>query len=186
MNSESDVEGGLTMDGRPLAAEASLSDGRATPRPSRRTVRAARPHGEYLAELDAHRDRPIGPRDAANYLHLPLHWHEPGRHPLFIVAHGTRVGFALIRKIEEEAEIEMAELYIRPKFRRTGLGRAALTEVSHRFPGSWRLPVHVLNEAGPAFWSRCIEEFASGSVETKEVEEPDGRRIQYWFEIAVS
>ena len=138
----------------------------------------------YLAELGAHREHPAGPMDAASYVYLPLYWEERGRHPFFIFADGECVGFVLIREIEKEAIIEMSEFYIRPESRRTGLGRAALAEVWHRFPGTWRLQVHPLNRAGSVFWPRCIEEFASGRIDVREVVEEDGRRLQYTFEVA--
>jgi predicted acetyltransferase len=155
----------------------------------RRVDRAERPAldrliDDYLAELAA--ATRTAPTDAASDQHLPLYWEEPGRHPFFLVAGRTCVGFVLIREIEEESTIEMSEFYIRPASRRSGLGRAALSEVWQRFPGAWRLQVHSRNVAGAAFWSRCIEEFASGDIEVCEVVEEDGRRIQYSFEIAAA
>jgi predicted acetyltransferase len=139
---------------------------------------------DYLAELAAHREVPVGAIDAAGYAYLPLYWKEPGRHPLFLVSGGIRVGFVLIREVEREGALEMSEFYIRPASRRAGLGRAALAQIWRRFPGRWRLQVHQRNEAGAAFWTRCIEESASGEIEIREVVEDDGRRIEFSFQIA--
>jgi predicted acetyltransferase len=147
---------------------------------------------EYLAELSGHREFPVGPADAASYEYLPLYWEEPGRHPFWILASGTRVGFVLIREVEEEslAEeesiVEMSDFYIGPAFRRSGLGRVTLSEVWRRFPGSWRLQVHLRNKAGLAFWPRCIEEHACADLRVREVSEEDGRRLEYQFEIAAA
>ncbi len=141
---------------------------------------------DYLAELIVHREIPAGPTDAASYQYLPLYWEERGRHPFFLVTGGTRVGFVLIREVEKESIIEMSDFYVRPTSRRSGLGRAALSEVWRRFPGTWRLQVHPGNAAGIAFWGRCIEESATGNIEVCEVVEEDGRRLQYSFEIAAA
>lgn len=137
----------------------------------------------YLAELSTHRDRPIGPTDSAGYVYLPLYWEEPGRHPFFLTSGGRRIGFALVREIPAEGVTQMSEFYIAPDARRGGLGRAALGQIWRRFPGSWELQVHTRNEAASAFWPRCIEQFSRGRVERREVEEEDGRRVQYNFEI---
>jgi predicted acetyltransferase len=138
---------------------------------------------EYLAELSAHRERPVGPTDARSYTYLPLYWEEPGRHPFFITSGRRLIGFALVREIPERGVVQMSDFYIRPDARRGGLGRIALAEIWRRFPGPWEFQVHARNEAASAFWPRCIAQFASGRVQRREVEEEDGRRIQYDFEI---
>jgi predicted acetyltransferase len=139
---------------------------------------------EYLAELSSHRERPIGATDARSYEYLPLYWEEPGRHPFFLASGRRRVGFALIREISGQGVTQMSEFYIRPEARRRGLGRIAVRAIWDRFPGPWELQVHPLNAAAAAFWPRCIEQCSSGRVYRREVEEEDGRRIQYNFEIA--
>lgn len=137
----------------------------------------------YLAELSAHRERPVGPTDAASYQYLPLYWREPGRHPFFIQADGERIGFVLVREVAAEAVIEMSEFYIRRESRRSGLGRATLAEVWRRFPGRWRLLVHDQNRAAALFWPKCIGEAATGPIETRPVTWDDGRRTEYTFEV---
>lgn len=138
---------------------------------------------EYLRELSAHRERPAGPIDAASYTYLPLYWEEPGRHPFFIRDRDSCIGFVLVREVEAERIIEMSDFYIQPESRRAGSGRAALAEIWHRFPGTWRLQVHPLNPNGSAFWPQVIGEFASGRIDSREVTEEDGRRLEFTFEI---
>lgn len=137
----------------------------------------------YLGELAMHRERPVGATDARTYHPLRLYWSEAARHPFFIVTGGRRVGFVLVREIEASGVMQMAEFYVLPELRRSGVGRAALGEVWRRFPGPWELQVHLRNRAGIAFWSRCIGEFAAGPVRAREVLEEDGRRLQFDFEI---
>lgn len=137
----------------------------------------------YLAELAAHREKPVGPTCAAEYVYLPAYWHEAGRHPFFIEAQGARVGFVLVREVLDEGVIQMSDFYLRPDHRRGGIGRAALVEVWTRFPGRWELQVHLKNEAASAFWPRCIEAHATGPIEAREVFEEDGRRVEYRFTV---
>jgi predicted acetyltransferase len=138
---------------------------------------------DYLSELAVHREIAAGPTTAASYQYLPLYWEESGRHPFFILAGRARVGFVLIREAESESIIEMSDFYIRPEFRRSGLGRAALSRVWQRFPGAWRLEVHPGNANAAFFWPHCIDEFASGNIQVCEVVGEDGRRLQYNFQI---
>lgn len=153
-----------------------------------RVVHAERPALElmidaYLPELAAHRERPVGPIDAASYVYLPLYWEEPGRHPYFIVAGGERVGFVLVRVVEHDAVIEMSDFFVLPACRRGGIGRAALARLWRRFPGAWRLQVHPHNAAAAAFWPGCIEAHTAGEVRVEELTHEDGRRLEYSFEI---
>jgi predicted acetyltransferase len=137
----------------------------------------------YLAELSEHIEAPVGPTDAASYEYLPLYWKEVGRHPFFIVADGVRIGLVLIREVADESLTEMSEFYIQPESRRAGLGREALRAIWQRFPGRWRLVVHLQNVAAVIFWPRCIEEFATGRVHSREILREDGRLLEYSFEI---
>ncbi len=139
---------------------------------------------EYLAELMNHRDVPVGPVDAASYTYLPMYWEEVGRHPFFIAWRSVRVGFALVRIVQRTGTIQMSDFFIRAQARRGGLGRLAVRELWRRFPGSWELQVHPRNEEASTFWRKCIHESATGVVRAQEVQEEDGRRVQYNFEIA--
>jgi len=138
---------------------------------------------EYLAELHRHRERPIGATTAAAYRYLPLYWSEAGRHPFFVRSGDQRVGFALVREVADLALTQMSDFYIRPDARRSGVGQRAVAELWRRFPGAWELQVHPRNAAASAFWPRCIELASSGSVLVTTVEEADGLRTQYNFEI---
>lgn len=138
---------------------------------------------ESLTELHRHRERPIGPRTAQEYRYLPFYWSEPGRHPFFIRSADQRVGFALVREVAGLGRIQMSDFYIRPDARRTGFGRRAVAALWRRFPGAWELQVHPKNAAATAFWPRCIALASTGEVVVKTVEEADGLRTQYHFEI---
>lgn len=138
---------------------------------------------EYLPELARHRERSTGAIDAASYKYLPLYWTDSGRHAFTIVVEGQLAGFLLVRQVGEGAApvSQVSEFYVRPSFRRRGVGRAAARAIWERFPGAWELQVHGRNAGAAAFWRTCIEEIADGSVEVREVVEEDGRRVQYNF-----
>lgn len=143
----------------------------------------------YLAELAGHRERPVGATCAADHPYLPLYWSEAGRHPFAIFSDAALAGFVLVREVALGTEADgpratqMSEFYVRPAFRRRGVGRAALAVVWRRFPGAWELQVHPRNAAAAAFWPACIGAHAHGPVRAIDVEEADGRRVQYEFEI---
>src|SRR5262245_8231776 len=139
---------------------------------------------QYLAELMKHRDVAVGPANALAYKYLPLYWEEAGRHPFYITSRGARVGFALVREVPKAGIIQMSDFFILQHARRSGIGQLAVAELWRRFPGSWELQVHPLNEAAVSFWRKCIETLSTGLVRTQKVQEEDGCRVQYNFEIA--
>ncbi|BEM13977.1 hypothetical protein SM14VA7_18030 [Serratia marcescens] len=55
-----------------------------------------------------------------DYPYLPLYWREVGRYPYLMLSDRQTAGFALVRRLDS-ATVEMAEFYIKPKWRRNGL-----------------------------------------------------------------
>jgi predicted acetyltransferase len=114
---------------------------------------------EYLAELSLHREISVGAVSAATYPYWDAYWAEPRRFP-FVVHHAhVAVGFALIRErtAPEHPGIELAEFYVRPAYRRRGIGRAVLQQICRRHPGDWELQVHARNHDALRFWVTSIE-----------------------------
>jgi predicted acetyltransferase len=140
---------------------------------------------DYLRELSRHREVPIGATEAASYPYLEAYWSEPGRHAFLIRSDRGVVGFAFIRDPSStgSAEHQLAEFYIKPESRRLGIGRRAAAAIWQRFPGQWELQVHARNSAAVQFWTSCAEAEASGTLQVHEIQGPDGRRIQFGFQI---
>lgn len=90
------------------------------------------------------------------YPYFEDYWSDPLRHPFLIYQHDKCAGFALVRSIEGEDTREMAEFYVVPEFRGSGVGRAAVAAVLSMFPGRWNIPVQSSNRPGLAFWSRVL------------------------------
>jgi predicted acetyltransferase len=59
-----------------------------------------------------------------DYPYLPLYWREVGRYPYLMLSDRQTAGFALVRRLDS-ATVEMAEFYIKPEWRRNGLGQRA-------------------------------------------------------------
>lgn len=102
----------------------------------------------YLTELV--------PDGLVRYPHLSLYWHDPGRLPYLIRVDGADAGFALVREHADVGFHEMAEFYVRPGFRRHGVGGAAARVLFARHPGWWHLQVLDDNAAAQAFWTAVI------------------------------
>jgi predicted acetyltransferase len=113
----------------------------------------------YLAELSK-----LGGRTAVNgvfpYRYFDAYWREPGRWPFWIKAQEAIAGFALVRKLDDGA-FEMAEFYIRPEHRRSGIGAGSARELFARFPGRWHLSEFKENAAAIAFWRRVLQDLGA-------------------------
>jgi predicted acetyltransferase len=140
---------------------------------------------DYLQELDRHRDVCVGATDSASYPYLDAYWSEPGRHAFLIRSDGRVVGFAFIRDPAStgSAGHQLAEFYIEPDSRRLGIGRRAAAAIWRRFPGQWELQVHARNSAAVQFWAACAEAETGEAPQLREVQAPDGRRVQFGFRI---
>src|SRR5262245_11270895 len=140
---------------------------------------------DYLRELRAHRDIPVGATDSASYRYLDAYWVEPGRHAFLIRVGGRPIGFAFIREPVSTGSTvhQVAEFYVRPESRRQGIGRSAVRAIWSQFPGDWELQVHAQNAAAVHFWKSCAGSAASAAPRVCEVQANDGRRVQFNFRV---
>lgn len=113
---------------------------------------------DYLAELSKLSGKPLA--DEFPYRYLDRYWQEPNRWPFWFKSEGQRVGFALVRKREDGA-FEMAEFYVRPEHRRSGIGAASARALFARLPGRWHVSEMVENLPAITFWRRVLDGFAS-------------------------
>ena len=118
--------------------------------------------GPYLSELS-------GP-SAGEYPYFDLYWTEPGRQA-WVIGDAAPMGFALTRKLETEGACgapvrQMAEFYIRPEARRTGLGLRAAAQIFAQGPGLWQVGILADNAAAQRFWPRAIAESGGEVLDT--------------------
>jgi predicted acetyltransferase len=90
------------------------------------------------------------------YPYFEDYWREPTRHPILILSRDEPVGFAFVRELEDPPALELAEFYVEPGHRRSGIGRRALEALLGMFPGTWHVPVQISNLPGLAFWSSVL------------------------------
>lgn len=119
--------------------------------------------------------------DAAGRLEpYPLldgYWGEPARTPLLILADGRPAGFALVNDWSPTGlgvDRAMAEFFVRRKYRRGGVGSAAVRQVLARFPGWWEVAIAAANTPAIAFWPRAVG--AAPGVSGLTAMEGDGER----------
>jgi predicted acetyltransferase len=137
---------------------------------------------DYLHELSNYRERAVGATNSAEYPYLDAYFSEADRHAFLIRHHERVVGFALIRGPKSTGQVwEVAEFYIVPERRRTGVGSAAIRAIWRRFTGDWELQVHRRNTDAVHFWLSCVKKWAIQEPVIEEIESADGHRLQLRF-----
>jgi len=116
----------------------------------------------YLLELSAFGDEApgadglfdLGPR-------LEAYWSEAGRYALLFQVEGEIAGFCLVRQLEEHCRA-IAEFYVVPRFRRSGVGAQAARTIFGMFVGRWQVGELEKNKPAQKFWRRVIGDYTSG------------------------
>jgi ribosomal protein S18 acetylase RimI-like enzyme len=118
---------------------------------------------DYLFEFDGRTDP---------YPYFDAYWEEPDRLPFVLEVHGELAGLCLVRVLGEGWSI--AEFYVAPEYRRSGIGRSAVEELAARARGDGaahlEAKVHPDNLRALPFW------LAAGFVVTEEAEAVVTRR----------
>lgn len=119
---------------------------------------------DCLREFSAFDGGKPGAQGRFDYPYLDAYWQEDGRFPFVFLREGNEIGFAFVRSLGK-GEVEMAEFYVVPSFRRAGLAQVAAKKLFHRFPGRWIVSHDEANEPARAFWAKVINEVAEGHVD---------------------
>ena len=114
---------------------------------------------DYIEEMRAFDDDIERVNGVYEYKWFNYYWKNEDRWPFWAMADGARAGFALLRR-EGTGEMEVAEFYIRPRFRRGGVGLAFARGLLARYPGPWLISEYRANTAAVNFWRRVIEPHA--------------------------
>lgn len=85
--------------------------------------------------------------------YLDHYWTESDRHPFLILIGRHLAGVALVRAGTPNS---MAEFLVLPKYRRSGVGRAAAAAVFSRFQGEWETHEVPGNDQAVEFWRQAI------------------------------
>lgn len=118
----------------------------------------------------------ISPEGRFGYAWLPTYWAEPDRRFAYLI-HGEEglAGFVLVttgpQNAPEEAEgphfLEVAEFFIIRRWRRSGVGRAAVHKLWDAHPGRWVVHVSEANLGALAFWSKAVAAYAGAQFQEK-------------------
>lgn len=122
---------------------------------------------EYLLELHSV-DKEISV-DIKDYKYFDLYWIEPERIPYLIFVEEELAGFAFVNEYsileENKGAKAIAEFFILPEFRNSGIGEKAAFIVFNRFPGKWEVTVMKENKAGLKFWEKVVVSYTKGKFQ---------------------
>lgn len=135
----------------------------------------------YLAELTRFDPEEAKSGPPVVYPYLEHYWREPDRSAFVISFQGEDCGFVLVRRIRSGTEApdyhSIAEFYVQPDRRRTGLGQLSVKETIKLFSGQWLIQVLENNTPALAFWQEVLNEIAGSKLEP----EFDGRFFNFWL-----
>ena len=113
---------------------------------------------DYIHELSAY-DEFEAVNGVYPYGYFDAYWQKgEERWPYWAVSNGERVGFALTRR-EPTGEMEIAEFYIRPRARRSGIGLSFAQLLLRKHPGPWLISEYRANTGAVLFWRRVIADY---------------------------
>jgi predicted acetyltransferase len=93
------------------------------------------------------------------YLSYDEHW------PLVLRSDREIVGFALVRKSQPETFV-IGEFFIKPEFRRAGIGKLAVPQILKIFAGNWEIPFQIENSRAATFWREIVKDLGYEVSET--------------------
>lgn len=121
---------------------------------------------KYNFEFSRWDKRDVNDLGLYGYAYLDHYWTEKERYAFFIKVNDKLAGFAMINAYAETVDPinhGIAEFCILPKYRRMGVGRAALFQIFDRIRGKWHLKMHPHNTAAKSFWCNVISEYTNGN-----------------------
>ncbi|MBN1644270.1 MAG: GNAT family N-acetyltransferase [Dehalococcoidales bacterium] len=96
------------------------------------------------------------------YPYLDAYWQEKERLPYLLYSEGILAGFALVRK--DGDHWEMAEFYIKPEFRRRGLGEYSAAVLFEKHFGLWKISYNKHNVASQNLWNKLAIRFTKDDI----------------------
>jgi len=108
---------------------------------------------DYITEL-APFDRALAPQGRYEYPGFDALWCEPGRSLFWVKLDGEIAGFAIVHSAD--GVTDMSDFYIRPTYRRRGVGFEFARAVIAQFPGPWTLTQYKAKADSIAFWRAVI------------------------------
>jgi predicted acetyltransferase len=137
----------------------------------------------YVEELSAIFPVTRGSDGRFGYEKLALYWAEPDVRYAFLINAGPDVaGFALVTRgspaSDTATDLDVAEFFVLPAYRRSGVGREAAIALWNQVPGRWVVRVSERNGPALRFWPDVIASYTSGAfVERLQHGDPQNWRV---------
>ena len=113
----------------------------------------------------------INEEGEVEYPYLDTYWEDPRRHPYFLMLDQENIGFVLVNDwvldSEFDAQYSVAEFYVKPAFRRKGIGQRAMQLLWEQYPGRWEIRQQLQNLPAQVFWRSIIQKRVGGYEEKK-------------------
>ena len=119
----------------------------------------------YAYEFSKFTDVDIGSNGCYGYTHLPSYWIESSHFPFLIYVNKKIAGFILVQNgsplSDDRAVWDFSEFFVMNKYKRCGVGTAAVFNVWEQFKGEWQVRVLETNHIADLFWRQAIIKFTS-------------------------
>ena len=100
---------------------------------------------------------------------LDCYWTDKNRFPYFIKVDGKLAGFVMVNDCPEvpntKVDFCISEFFVMYKYRRQGVGKAAVFKVFDLHHGTWQLKRYPKNIASVYFWDHVIKEYTNNQFE---------------------
>ena len=121
---------------------------------------------EYFKEIDNSKVRKTEKGEVIDYEYLDLYWLEPNLTPFTVVINEEIIGFVLLNNWtlnkEFNADKTIAEFYVKPHFRRSGVGTKVAYKLFEIYKGKWEVRQSITNISAVKFWRKIIGDYTKG------------------------
>lgn len=111
---------------------------------------------------------------STEYPYFDTYWQDDKRLPFFIKQNRKIVGFVLINDFiidnDFQANQSIAEFYVKPDFRRKGIGKNVAMELFKTYQGKWEIRQQINNKNAQLFWTKVIGTFSNGNFNDRIIE----------------
>lgn len=141
---------------------------------------------DYFTEIPGANIEDRNTKIEFEYPYLELYWKEENRIPYKIYVNNKIVGFVLINDWivckEFGADKSIAEYYIKPKFRRLGIGKSAAHKLFKKYKGKWEIRQSSRNTDGIKFWRHVVGQYTQENYVETENKQKEKTEIIQLFE----
>jgi predicted acetyltransferase len=123
----------------------------------------------YLAEIGPLFELTPNADGRFEYPYLDLYWQQPDDRFAYLIRVDEEVaGFVLVTRgspaTGDPDDLDVAEFFVLPSYRRGAVGQRAAHVLWDRQPGHWIVRVAEGNDGAEAFWRATIAAYATGGV----------------------